>query len=305
MRKKMACLAGIAVALSLCGCEEYGMTGGGPEQTGSFGAETETVQVEVQSGLVRFDGESTGGEVIPVDASDLEGRWVDPESGTVLNIDETGELTVQVTEDQQATIETLDWRFSGDGIRLSEPVGGTQALQIVEEDGGLTLRSGETEFIPMGEEESFASDIVEELTLGQTAKTALVEFTLTGIEFAERVSLEVGSYFLPDSGGTLTPPVGKLFACVSFRVKNVSDGAVAGAQLCSLALDYDNSETFIGERFGDHNGVLKLLNSREQASLTGLIECPALVGEDNEVPLSIDVTLPDTEGEVTFRFVLK
>ena len=39
--------------------------------------------------------------------------------------------------------------------------------------------------------------------------------------------------------------------------------------------------------------------------LHSVIRCPQVVGEENDLPLCIDLVLPSSEGEVHFTYVLK
>lgn len=283
---------GMALALLLCGCDGSSLMN--PDATKN----TDPTAVTVQSGLVSFV-EGT----VHVDETDLEGTWTDPE-GNILTIAPRNVVTVQRVVNGEYTVEQAQWVLDDNGLTLTDAEGGKLDYKLVEENGQIRIMGSGSVFSPLSEE-SLLSQEVHYLGLGETAATDLVKMTLNGIEFSTAVSLEPGDYLLPDPCGACAAQAGDLMACLSFRVQNLMDESLSGQDYCNIAVEYDQNCRYCEGTYGTLQGPDTDIPAKSRADIRAVIECPEMVGQENEVSLCISLTLPSSEGEVHFTYVLK
>lgn len=278
----------LILAVGLVGC---GDGAGASEEN------REPTQITVQSGLVSFEEQT-----ISVESSELVGTWADPENDTVLILSQDGQMTMT---DSDGTTHQVDWQLGEDGLTITDDRGEPVQYKTVERDGEIRILGPGSEMSQVEENESLLSQEVNYLGLGEAAETALLRVTLTSIEFAPRVSLERSDYLLPHPEGGLAAQEGNLLACIAFRVRNLSGGSVSQDSYCTMQLEYDNAYTYGSGYYGNITDGQTTVPSATVAEYRCAIECPQMAAEETDTPLSIRLTLPDTDGTVEFIYVLK
>lgn len=291
MKRHVLCC--LIFAMLLCGCDSSSLMN--PDATKN----TDPTTLTLQSGLVSF-GEGS----MQVDEAALKGTWTDPE-GNILTVDSQNVVTIQRVVNGEYTVEQAQWVLDDNGLTVTDSTGGKLDYKLVEENGQIRIAGSGSVFSPVSQEESLLDQEVHYLGLGETAATDLVKLTLTGIEFAPAVSLEPGDYLLPDPSGTCAAQSGDLMACLSFRVQNLMDQGLSGQDYCNMTLEYDLDCTYCGGYYGTLQGPDTDIPAQSRADIRAVIECPETVGADNEVFLSISLTLPSSDGQVHFTYVLK
>lgn len=260
--------------------------------------DAQSIQVTVQSGLVSFV-EGT------VDPEAVTGTWIDPESGDTLVFDPQGLLTIERKVNGEYTVEQVRWTVGENGLMVTDASGTRLDYKVVEKDGQIQIMGSGSLFNSLTEQESLLSQEVNYLGMGETAATDLVKLTLNSIEFSSAVSLETSDYLLPNPGGELAAQTGDLLACMSFRVQNLMDEGLSDGDFCNLVLEYDHTYRYSGGRYGTSAGAAGAVAAGSRADYRVVIECPEMVAQENEISLCISLTLPSSEGEVHFTYVLK
>lgn len=281
----------LVLSVLLCGCDS---------STQGSSDDSEPTQMSVQSGLISFL-EST----VQVDPSDLEGTWVDAENGTTMILNRQGRVTVEKTVNGEHTVEQLNWTIDDKGLTITDPQGGKLSYKVVEKDGQIQIMGSGSVYTSLEDQESLLSQEVNFLGMGETAATDLVKLTLNGIEFSPAVSLTPEDYLLPDPRGPLAAQAGNLMACLSFRVQNLMDEGLSEQNFCNLELEYDHIYSYGQGYYGVPGAASVGVEAGGRADYRAAIECAEMVAEDNSVSLCIHLTLPSSEGEVHFTYVLK
>ena len=292
MYKKLAVL--LALSMVLCGCDSSNLMN--PEKT----EPTQVTTVAVQSGLVSFEvGEVT------VTQEDVKGSWTDAQTGTTLRFEGQNVVTIEQYVNGEYTAEQMEWTIDENGLSVTDAEGGKLDYKLVEKDGQIQIAGNGSVFTNTVDKESLLSQEIKFLGIGETATTDLVKLTLTGIEFATSVSLDGEDYLLPEPDGELDALPGDLLACLSFRVQNLMDEALPHEDFCNMVLEYDHNYRYWEGRYGCADGSECDIPAKTRVDCRAAIECLELVGEDNSTSLSISLTLPSSEGEVHFTYVLK
>ena len=157
----------------------------------------------------------------------------------------------------------------------------------------------------------------EKYSVGETASTEVIEFTLNSIEFADSVSLSSGDNFLlpcNEGNGNLVPNEGKVFVCFSFSVKNIGKAKLSSTAYRNMSLSYSDGYKFDIDpshqvvRTDDNfylirkeKGLLSLAVLTGEQTYRGYIEVPKEVMENAEVPLAFVIRLQ--KGEQTTGLV--
>lgn len=283
----------VILGLVLSGCDSSSLMNPDATQT------TEPTAVTVQSGLISFV-EGT----VELTEKEMEGTWADPEGGEKLILESGNVVMVERIVNGEYIAEQGRWVLDDNGLTLTDEQGGTLEYKLVTQDGQIRIMGSGSVLMPL-EQESLLSQEVNYLGLGETAATDLVKLTLNGIEFATAVSLEPGDYLLPDPCGACAAQKGDLMACLSFRVQNLMEEGLSGQDYCNMSVEYDHDCQWCGGYYGTLQGPDTDIPAKSRADLRAVIECPEAVGEENEVSLCINLTLPSSEGEVQFTYVLK
>jgi len=284
----------LILAMLLCGCDSSSLMN--PDATKS----TDATDITVQSGLVTFlEGSAKVGPEV------LEGSWADPEGTGKLVFDARNVVTIERVVNGEYTAEQLQWVLDDNGLTVTDSQGGKLNYKLVEENGQIRIMGNGSVFSKLAEEESLLTQEIHYLGLGETAATDLVKLTLTGIEFSTAVSLEPGDYLLPDPCGACTAQAGELMACLSFRVQNLMDEGLSGQDYCNMTVEYDHNCRYFEGLYGTLQGPDTDIPAKSRADIRAVIECPEMVGVENEVSLCISLSLPSSEGAVYFSYVLK
>jgi len=284
MKKLFILLLAGAAALALCGCSEAvdEVLADMEQAAAEIAAQEErTVNVEFHSGMVQFGGENT-----QMASGDLQGDWVNEENGNIIRIDEKGNVTKTDS--------------SGEPVQTD----GAEQLVLEENEEGMMLQADDGPYRKM-DHESLLTRQGNYLTLGQTAKTDQVELTLTSIEFADMVSTDADRYLLPTNQDGMTPDSGCLYACLSFRMKNVSDYGIGCCDACCLEMEYDHQDHYDECILADISGQQPNLLPESSMDCRAVIACDASVAEQDDAFLSLNVILPSSEGDVLFSYILK
>lgn len=274
----------LVLALLLCGCDSSNLRN------------SETTPIKIESGLVSF------GEVTQ---QDLEGAWVDQAGEQQLVFSEQNVVYIEKYVDGEFTVEQVRWTLDDNGLTVTDSQGGALDYKLVEENGQIRIMGNGSQFAPLEEQESLESMEVNFLGIGETAATDQVKLTLTGIEFSTAASQEMGTYLMPNPSGSMQAESGQLLACLSFQVQNLKEDTLSREEFCNLILEYDRICRCGDGFYGTDEGPECDIPAKTRMMLRCVICCPEAVGEENDLPLSIDLVLPSSEGDVHFTYVLK
>lgn len=152
------------------------------------------------------------------------------------------------------------------------------------------------------------------LSVGETAKTDVVEVVLNEVQFADVLGLDADNWLQPTrGGGTLGAPSGEVFVWFSFTAKNISKEEISGYDVANVVVDYNDGYMFEGATYSDmpkwstsgsisDNVGLKTISPLTESVIWGYISCAQDVRENREQPLLLTFTLPSSEGVKKFAY---
>ena len=154
------------------------------------------------------------------------------------------------------------------------------------------------------------------LSLGESAVTDMVEFTLNGIEFQEYASCS--------NGRKLYASDDNIFASLDLTIKNVSGKEMSVHDLLDAALDYNNGfiyntrdnptvlldddgdyYTFFSDGEGHGTGIKINMKPRTEYHYYLNIQCHKALGKDDSLPLTASFSLPSSTGWESFVYVIR
>lgn len=154
-------------------------------------------------------------------------------------------------------------------------------------------------------------------SLDDTISTDVVEFKITKNEFANKVAFGTyETYYRPTTETKgLTAGEDKTFFAFTFEIKNISSSKIAESDVCGgnigdkMALIYDSKYEFNNGFFSDSvllkDSALAYIDPLETREMRGLIKCASEVADAADKPLYLDVVLPTSSGEKTFRYSIR
>ena len=242
---------------------------------------------------------------------DIQGTWVCSETGRTLEIGEY-EIVSQSADQFGAykwpsyTLEdgVVELTLGRMYVRQSES---GMCLEVVGEDqrdGTYTLASEE-------------EPEIEELQIGDTAATDVVEVTVKEFEFTDKVSLDHGSsFYMPTTENRgLVAGDDKVFLRFSFDVKNVSKEEIVETDIVGgnngsiFQVDYNDGYIFDTGNYSDSDlssdSKLAYIAPLETREMKGLIKCASEVAEDNGNSVILVITLPTSTGTQIFHYTIR
>ena len=142
------------------------------------------------------------------------------------------------------------------------------------------------------------------LQVGEIAKTDLAEFTLDETQFANSLGLSYEDWLKPaNAGGTLGAGDDKVFAYMSYTVKNLAKESVSAYDFINIKIDYmegyiyEDSVFCDIEKFSTSSSVssdvgLQNIEPLQEHKIWGAVKCI----------VKIVVSLPSTNGMVEFVY---
>lgn len=170
---------------------------------------------------------------------------------------------------------------------------------------------------------SDSANSAEQLSVGETAKTDVVEMTLTKSLFGKKVALENGdAYHMPTSANKgLVAGDGNTYFIFDFDVKNVGKKAISGSDICGMdsknkgslwTLDYNDGYIFDNGDYADLNLVYggnynynPIIDPLGSSHFRGIIKCAEEVETNESAPLIFHVVLPTSNGSQEFDFKVR
>lgn len=170
---------------------------------------------------------------------------------------------------------------------------------------------------------SDSANSVEQLSVGETAKTDVVEITLTKSLFGKKLALENGdTYHTPTSANKgLAAGDGNTYFIFDFDVKNIGKKAISGTDICGMdsrnkgslwTLDYNDGYIFDDGDYADLNLVVggnynynPIIDPLGSSHFRGIIKCAEEVETNGSAPLILHVVLPTSSGSQEFDFKVR
>ena len=161
------------------------------------------------------------------------------------------------------------------------------------------------------------TDPIIMLTIGETASTKVLEFTLDSFTFANKLDTSGDENYLApieeNAHITRVPKEGKTFVCFSFSIKNIGKEELSILAYSTMKLVYSDGYTFeidsnnhivrTDDSYYTKNGRTGLLSPEvlaEAQTYRGYFEVPLEVTENADAPLSFVIELQTDEGPVGF-----
>ena len=170
---------------------------------------------------------------------------------------------------------------------------------------------------------SDSTNSVAQLSVGETAKTDVVEMTLTKSLFGKKVALENGdAYHMPTTANKgLVAGDGNTYFIFDFDVKNVGKKAISGSDICAMdsknkgylwTLDYNDGYIFDNGDYADLNLVFggnynynPIIDPLGTSHFRGIIKCAEEIETNESAPLILHVVLPTSNGSQEFDFKVR
>lgn len=175
--------------------------------------------------------------------------------------------------------------------------------------------------------EAFASDpntsdnasVPTELSLGETAKTDMAEFTMTGFEIQDNLKVNAFNIRITEGNGTVySPDKGMVYAVPQFTIRNTAKENYTIDRSLNFTVDYKDGYLYemddytcyithetgtwernaIGTSRGQRPEVPPLMSADYQVFLPAI----DLIKTDTEAPLRIIVQLPSSDGTQAFIY---
>jgi hypothetical protein len=187
----------------------------------------------------------------------------------------------------------------------------------------VNLSDGTVKGSDTSDSTSDSADSVEQLSVGETAKTDVVEITITKTLFGKKVALENGdNYHMPTNENKgLVAGDGNTYFIFDFDVKNIGKKAISGSDICGMdsrnmgslwTLDYNDGYIFDNGDYADldlvfggnynYNPIIDPLGS---SHFRGIIKCAEEIETNESAPLILHVVLPTLNGSQEFDFKVR
>lgn len=162
----------------------------------------------------------------------------------------------------------------------------------------------------------------EELSLGETAKTDMAEFTLTDFEILKELKVSPYNIQIREGKGTIyTPDKGMVYAAPVFTLRNIAKESYGVEKALNFAVDYNNGYLYemddytcyiaheegtwernkIGTSRGQRPELPPLMSGTYQVFLPAI----ELIETDTDAPLRIVVRLPASSGTQVFTYKVR
>lgn len=172
---------------------------------------------------------------------------------------------------------------------------------------------------------SDSSNSTEQLAIGDTAKTDVVEVTVTNPLFGKKVALgseDPDNYHLPtDETKGLAAGDGNTYFIFDFDVKNIGKESISGGDICGMdsknhgslwTLDYNDGYTFDNGDYADLNLVFggnynynPIMDPLSSSHFRGIIKCAEEVETNESAPLILHIVLPTSNGTQNFDYKIR
>ncbi len=148
-------------------------------------------------------------------------------------------------------------------------------------------------------------DSAKNLSVGETAKTDLAEFTLNKCEFATILGLDYSDWLQPTYSKGLSSGSDKIYVYLSYTVKNLAKEQASGFDFTNIVVDYN--EGYLYEdgvfanipKYSSKAGVSEVgmasIDPLAESTIWGGIKCIAEAREHKDA-IKIIVTLPSSSG---------
>lgn len=148
-------------------------------------------------------------------------------------------------------------------------------------------------------------DSAKTLSVGETAKTDLAEFTLNKCEFATILGLDYSDWLQPTYSKGLSSGSDKIYVYLSYTVKNLAKEQASGFDFTNIVVDYN--EGYLYEdgvfanipKYSSKAGVSEVgmasIDPLAESTIWGGIKCIAEAREHKDA-IKIIVTLPSSSG---------
>lgn len=170
---------------------------------------------------------------------------------------------------------------------------------------------------PTTESTEAPTDPIVILTVGETASTKVLEFTLDSFTFTDKLDTSGDENYLAPieeyAHITRVPEDGKTFVSFSFSIKNIGKEELSILAFSTMKLVYSDGYTFeidsnnhivrTDDSYYTKNGRTGLLSPEvlaEAQTYRGYFEVPLEVTENADAPLSFVIELQTDEGPVGF-----
>ena len=162
----------------------------------------------------------------------------------------------------------------------------------------------------------------QELSLGETAKTDMAEFTLTEFEILSELKVSSYNIQIREGKGTIhTPDKGMVYAAPVFTLRNLAKESYGVEKALNFAVDYNDGYLYemddytcyitheegtwernkIGTSRGQRPELPPLMSGTYQVFLPAI----ELIETDTEAPLRIVVRLPASNGSQVFTYLVR
>ena len=173
-----------------------------------------------------------------------------------------------------------------------------------------------------GSENSEETQPAQELSLGDTAKTDMTEFTLEDFEIRNELMVNAFNIQIRSGNGTVyTPDKGMVYAAPIFTIRNTAKENYSIDRTLNFAVDYNDGYLYemddytcyitheegtwernaIGTSRGQRPDLPPLMSNTYQVFIPAI----DLIESDVHAPLRIVVTLPSSEGTQDFVFRIR
>ena len=158
---------------------------------------------------------------------------------------------------------------------------------------------------------------IEIYNLTDIASTDMVEFKITRNEFADKVAFGTEStYYRPTTETKgLSSGENKTFFAFTFEIKNISSSKIAESDVCGgnigdkFTIIYDDKYEFNNGFYADSvllkDSALSYIDPLETREMRGLIKCASEIVDEEEKTLYLDIVLPSSTGNETFRYSIR
>lgn len=223
-----------------------------------------------------------------------------------------------ITGSSTSALESMDDLYQLDGkfwVGIKHDPSSNMVNESYDVNFSLpSIMSGESVETPEAE-------IIEELAMGETASTEFAKFTLTEIEYAERLNTSTGSGILTRDHGLTDAGLvvgNNIFAILRYDFTNMAKESASVIDVVTVTVDYNNgylystddglaytfdSTGFYNNYSGD--GYSLELAPLEADNFKVCIPVAPVVGEDEVSPLQIIVTLQGAGGSETFKYIIR
>lgn len=161
----------------------------------------------------------------------------------------------------------------------------------------------------------------EYLSIGDTASTDFANFTLTSLEYVDRLNATTGSGILSRDRGLTDAGLvvgNKIFAVIHFDFTNLAKTEKRVTDVVAVTVDYNNGYlyrtsdglAYMFDSTGFYNnysgeGYILDLSPLESDNFKVCVPVAEVVGADTTSPLQIKIELQGDDGTTTFVYVIR